>query len=261
MYPQTSWCVPEIPEIAAWCVPEIAARDRASQFSKAVRKHWGIETTCHWSLDVTCGEDGLRTRQRTIAENLAWLRRFTLLHSMSNSRREFLIATAAASTNILWNRHGSGPAETGPSLVADDTAGEADQNRGQSHPARKVRDVPTGRGGRDAKRVRRDSGSDRATGDLAAVGHVTSLGSGSKMRTRGSRWSRSAQNQRLTLENAPVGSLVWISAGSGVEKPARNCRTIDTGGGAMLFSARCELRLGVRGIHYGGLPQSWPRTE
>ena len=29
-------------------------------------------------LDVTYGEDGLRTRQRTIAENLAWLRRFTL---------------------------------------------------------------------------------------------------------------------------------------------------------------------------------------
>lgn len=48
------------------------------QFSKAVRSHWGIETTCHWSLDVTYGEDGLRTRQRTIAENLAWLRRFTL---------------------------------------------------------------------------------------------------------------------------------------------------------------------------------------
>jgi len=49
-----------------------------AQFSKAVRRHWGIETTCHWSLDVTYGEDGLRTRQRTIAENLAWLRRFTL---------------------------------------------------------------------------------------------------------------------------------------------------------------------------------------
>ena len=47
-------------------------------FAKATRSHWGIETTCHWSLDVTYGEDGLRTRQRTIAENLAWLRRFTL---------------------------------------------------------------------------------------------------------------------------------------------------------------------------------------
>ena len=48
------------------------------QFSRVVRKHWGIETTCHWSLDVTYGEDGLRIRQRTIAENLAWIRRFTL---------------------------------------------------------------------------------------------------------------------------------------------------------------------------------------
>jgi len=48
------------------------------QFSKVVRKHWGIETTCHWSLDVTYGEDGLRIRKRTIAENLGWIRRFTL---------------------------------------------------------------------------------------------------------------------------------------------------------------------------------------
>jgi len=48
------------------------------QFARAVRKHWGIETTCHWSLDVTYGEDGLRIRNRTIAENLAWIRRFTL---------------------------------------------------------------------------------------------------------------------------------------------------------------------------------------
>lgn len=49
-------------------------------FSKAVRKHLGIETTCHWSLDVTYGEDGLRTRRRMIAQNLARLRRFTLSH-------------------------------------------------------------------------------------------------------------------------------------------------------------------------------------
>ena len=42
-------------------------------FSKAVRRHRGIETTCHWCLDVTYGEDGLRTRQRMIAENSVWL--------------------------------------------------------------------------------------------------------------------------------------------------------------------------------------------
>ncbi len=38
----------------------------------------GIETRCYWSLDVTFGERGLRTRQRTIARNVGWLRRVIL---------------------------------------------------------------------------------------------------------------------------------------------------------------------------------------
>lgn len=48
------------------------------QFAKAIRSHWQIENSCHWSLDVTYREDALRTRHRHLAENLAWLRRFTL---------------------------------------------------------------------------------------------------------------------------------------------------------------------------------------
>ena len=48
------------------------------QFARAVRQHWGIENTCHWSLDMTYREDAQRTRHRHLAENLAWLRRFTL---------------------------------------------------------------------------------------------------------------------------------------------------------------------------------------
>lgn len=47
-------------------------------FAKCVRNHWGIESTCHWSLDVTCNEDGLKSRNRHGTENMAWLRRFTL---------------------------------------------------------------------------------------------------------------------------------------------------------------------------------------
>ena len=47
-------------------------------FAKAVRGHWGIENTCHWSLDMAFREDESRTRDRHVAENLAWLRRFTL---------------------------------------------------------------------------------------------------------------------------------------------------------------------------------------
>jgi len=47
-------------------------------FAKCVRNHWGIESTCHWSLDVTYNEDGLKSRNRLGTENMAWLRRFTL---------------------------------------------------------------------------------------------------------------------------------------------------------------------------------------
>jgi len=60
------------------------------QFARAVRQHWGIETTCHWSLDVTYREDALRTRHRHLAENLAWLRRFTLSLLKQHPRKESL---------------------------------------------------------------------------------------------------------------------------------------------------------------------------
>ncbi|MBV8229904.1 MAG: ISAs1 family transposase [Planctomycetaceae bacterium] len=48
------------------------------RFAHAVRSHWGIENTCHWSLDVTYREDESRTRHPHLRENLAWLNRFTL---------------------------------------------------------------------------------------------------------------------------------------------------------------------------------------
>ncbi len=48
------------------------------QFANAVRSHWGIENSLHWSLDMTYREDESRVRKRTFAENLFWLRRMTL---------------------------------------------------------------------------------------------------------------------------------------------------------------------------------------
>lgn len=53
-------------------------RRHGQRFAQAVRGHWGIENSLHWSLDVTYREDDSRVRNRTFAENLAWLRRFTL---------------------------------------------------------------------------------------------------------------------------------------------------------------------------------------
>jgi predicted transposase YbfD/YdcC len=64
------------------------------RLGEAVRGHWGIESM-HWVLDVTFREDDSRTRERTLANNLSWLRRFavTLLkrHPIKDSIRGKMI--------------------------------------------------------------------------------------------------------------------------------------------------------------------------
>lgn len=64
------------------------------RFSEAVRGHWGIESL-HWILDVNFREDDSRTRERTLGNNLSWLRRFavTLLkrHPVKDSLRGKMI--------------------------------------------------------------------------------------------------------------------------------------------------------------------------
>ena len=53
-------------------------RPRAKFLAAAIRKHWGIENTQHWSLDVTFGEDVRRQQDRHGAANLAAVRRLAL---------------------------------------------------------------------------------------------------------------------------------------------------------------------------------------
>lgn len=53
-------------------------RRNGKQFANAVRSHWAIENSLHWSLDMTFREDESRVRERTFADNLSWLRRMTL---------------------------------------------------------------------------------------------------------------------------------------------------------------------------------------
>ena len=49
-----------------------------ANFARAVRGHWAIENTLHWSLDVSMNEDQSRVRTGHAAENLARLRHVTL---------------------------------------------------------------------------------------------------------------------------------------------------------------------------------------
>ena len=64
------------------------------RFGEAVRGHWGVEAM-YWVLAVTFREDESRTRDRGLANNLNWLRRFavTLLkrHPIKDSIRDKMI--------------------------------------------------------------------------------------------------------------------------------------------------------------------------
>jgi predicted transposase YbfD/YdcC len=47
-------------------------------FAHAIRSHWGVENSCHWTLDMTYREDESRIREPHLRETFAWLNRFTL---------------------------------------------------------------------------------------------------------------------------------------------------------------------------------------
>jgi len=47
----------------------------AETIAGAIRSHWGIENSLHWTLDVTFREDESRIRKHNSPENFALLRR------------------------------------------------------------------------------------------------------------------------------------------------------------------------------------------
>jgi len=63
-------------EEVAFYITSLEAKVKA--FARAVRGHWGIETTLHWSLDVTFSEDQSRVRKGRGPENLGMLRRLVV---------------------------------------------------------------------------------------------------------------------------------------------------------------------------------------
>jgi predicted transposase YbfD/YdcC len=66
----------KISEEVAYYITSLGPQVKA--FARAVRGHWGIETTLHWSLDVTFSEDQSRVRKDRGPENLAMLRRLVV---------------------------------------------------------------------------------------------------------------------------------------------------------------------------------------
>lgn len=52
--------------------------ENALKMARAIRSHWGIENSVHWTLDVTFAEDKSRIRKENAPENFALLRRLAL---------------------------------------------------------------------------------------------------------------------------------------------------------------------------------------
>jgi len=50
----------------------------AARLADVVRRHWGIENRCHWTLDVSFHEDACRIRTDHAPENLALVRKIAL---------------------------------------------------------------------------------------------------------------------------------------------------------------------------------------
>jgi predicted transposase YbfD/YdcC len=61
------------------------------RFAHAVRSHWGIENSCHWSLDFTFREDESRIREKNLRETFAWLNRFLLSLLKQHTGRESIV--------------------------------------------------------------------------------------------------------------------------------------------------------------------------
>jgi predicted transposase YbfD/YdcC len=70
------------------------------RFAHAVRSHWGIENSCHWSLDMTFREDDSRIRNGNLRENFAWLNRFLLSLLKQHPSKNSLIGKRRDSA---WN--------------------------------------------------------------------------------------------------------------------------------------------------------------
>ena len=59
-------------------ITSLSGDQAVKRFAQAVRKHWGIENSCHWVLDVTFHEDACRTRDEIAAQNLTVARKLAL---------------------------------------------------------------------------------------------------------------------------------------------------------------------------------------
>ena len=62
-----------------------------ARFANAVHRHWGVENSLHWVLDVSMEEDGCQIYRGNAAEILPGARKLAL--DMLNQKSEYAMET------------------------------------------------------------------------------------------------------------------------------------------------------------------------
>ena len=85
----------------------------AETAGSAIRRHWGIENSLHWVLDLAFREDEARHRAKNTAANLTTLRHFALLPKDQVRRRRTATSSSRTPT-ASWASptRASGPGAT-----------------------------------------------------------------------------------------------------------------------------------------------------
>ncbi len=75
----------------------------AEQLLAAVRSHWSIENSLHWTLDVTFREDQRRVRKDHGPQNLATLRQIS--HNSLKNEHTLKVGIPGKRLNAGWDEH------------------------------------------------------------------------------------------------------------------------------------------------------------
>jgi len=91
----------EISECTRYFISSLPAN--AQEIGRAVRAHWGIENTMHWSLDVVFKEDSIRIRKDNSPANLAVIRRIAFSLAKARTPKKMTTKKAQLKSILDWD--------------------------------------------------------------------------------------------------------------------------------------------------------------